>query len=140
MGTLLALKISVRCRHGRLDRQLAAGRDAAGDPALSLRALQLCNPTTRERLADTLAGLVGMAFERPLPSESPRLDRDAIIDTRLLLLDLAGRLRADAVVSPRAVALVSTLLEDHDGPLYLGDSPGRSLGSEARAAIAALDL
>jgi hypothetical protein len=105
-----------------------------------LRAQQLCDCRTRERLADTLVGMVGMAFERPLPSESPRLDRDAIIDTRLLLLDLAGRLRADETVPPRAVALVNTLLEDHDGPLYLGDFPGRSLGSETRAAIAALDV
>ncbi len=80
-----------------------------------------------------------MAYEHPLPSESPRLDREAIIQTRLLLLDLAGRLRSDPDVDARGVARATRLIEDPSGPLYVSDGSARMLAGAARAAIAGLD-
>lgn len=139
-GTPLAVRLRVRCRRGDLDRRIAAGDEVWDDPALRLRAEQLCLRETRGVLADTLVGVVEMSYEHPLPAESPRLDRAAIADVRPLILDLAGRLRSDPAVNPLGVAVASRLLADRSGPLYAADAAGPSLGNELRAAIAGLEL
>jgi hypothetical protein len=129
----------VRCRRASLDRQLANGRPAFDDAALSVRADQLCSSKSRSALADFLVGIVDMAYERPLPAEAPRLDRDAIVQARTAILDLAGRLRSDPVVNPMGVALARRLLDDKAGPLYVSELPRHALDLEVRAAIAGLD-
>ncbi|HEY7631912.1 MAG TPA: hypothetical protein VH817_14485 [Thermoleophilaceae bacterium] len=133
-------------RRALLDKQLAGGVDAVRDPALALRARQLCSKGTRRSIASALAGLVEMAEEDALPYESPRLDRHAITEQAPLLLMLAQRLRADAAVDPRGVALARRLVSDHGGPIYrpevdlprLGVEP-RSLAEEAGTALEALE-
>jgi hypothetical protein len=87
-----------------------------------------------------------MVYEQPLPFESPRFDRNAIFQCRVLLLELAGRLRGDPSVDPAGMALLQRLITDKGGPLYRSDadllnghSGRRSLAAELTRAIAALD-
>jgi hypothetical protein len=141
-----ALRLSVRFRRARLDRRLANGEDGCGDPALALRAEQLCSDELRCSLASTLVALMDVIDERPSPYESPRLDRGAIFENRTLLLELAGRLRGDAWVDPPGVALAGRLVANTAGPLYVSDADiltdhclRPSLAAELRRAIAALD-
>jgi hypothetical protein len=140
MGSGTRLRLVARCRRNALDERLAQGHEPSADPVLALRADQLCSRRSRAVLADTIVGIVDMAYERPLPAESPRLDRDAIVASETWLLDLAGRLRRDPEVSPLAVARARKLVDDKTGPLYSSELPGRSLRNEVRAALAALDL
>jgi hypothetical protein len=140
MGSATRLRLRALCTRGTLDRRLAQGQTPTEDPALELRANQLCSGRARAALADTLVGIVNMAYERPLPAERPRLDREAIVAAETWILDLAGRLRCDSTVSPLGVARARKLVEDKGGPLYASDLSRRLLSSEVRAALAALDL
>jgi hypothetical protein len=142
----LALRIAVLLHRGELDRELAEGRRPDGDPALALRARQLGSAAVQRRLACALVRIVDVAGCRPRRDAAAPLDRDAVVESRALLLQLAERLVAPEPPNPRGVAMVSHLITDGAGPLYTdGTSPfrrepsPRTLWEECRAAVVAMD-
>jgi hypothetical protein len=112
-------RLRVRLRRGRLDRELAEGRDpeACGDRAL--RAGQLTEAVTRRRVARSLRGVVAKAERAPggLGSAAP-VCRGAVLAWREGLLGLADRLEQPGALNPCGVARALVLLTDGTGPLY----------------------
>ena len=121
-------RLRVRLRRGRLDRELAEGRDpeACGDRAL--RAGQLTEAVTRRRVARSLRGVVAKAERAPggLGSAAP-VCRGAVLAWREGLLGLADRLEQPGALNPCGVARALVLLTDGTGPLY-NPAPEPSLG------------
>ena len=121
-------RLRVRLRRGRLDRELAEGRDpeACGDRAL--RAGQLTEAVTRRRVARSLRGVVAKAERAPggLGSAAP-VCRGAVLAWREGLLGLADRLEQPGALNPCGVARALVLLTDGTGPLY-NPAPESSLG------------
>src|ERR1035441_879181 len=119
----------VRLRRGRLDRELAEGRDpeACGDRAL--RAGQLTDTVTRRRVARSLRGVVAKAERAPggLGSAAP-VCRSAVLAWREGLLGLADRLEQPGALNPCGVARALVLLTDGTGPLY-NPAPEPSAGA-----------
>jgi hypothetical protein len=121
-----------------LDRELLAGADPQGDPALERRGMRVCGRRNRDRLAAALEAFVaaaerghgGLTSAAPVPS-------DDVLPSRTQLRDLARRLRSDAPVDPQGVLLLRRLLTDPASPLTSGAGPA-PLRAAARQASAAL--
>ena len=121
-----------------LDRQLLAGVDPHRDPALELRARQVCSRRRRDRLAWALEHvLLDVGDEAVAHSAKAPIARQDVLDARVPLLDLARRLRAEAPVDPQGVLLVRQLLSDPASPL-VHRSRAVSLEAALRRANAAL--
>ena len=60
----LSARIRLRLHRRVLDREIAAGAHAHGDPARALRALQLTGATERLRVAASLGNILDAADER----------------------------------------------------------------------------
>jgi hypothetical protein len=117
----------VRARASRrrpaLDVALAEGRDPWSSGELMVRAAQLASWPERRQVAGALEGLVVIA-ERPLPvSPRFRIRRDAVLEQRGALLELATRLRACAPVDVVVVARLTRLFSDKSSPVYIGGQP-----------------
>lgn len=102
-----------------LDQALAAGASPDASAALSLRATQLIRASTRQSLARSLRWVIDSAI-RPSLMRTPGVPicRRKILDSRELLLELAGRLASEEPVDARGVARVRLLLTGVIGPLY----------------------
>ena len=91
------------------------------DPALALRARQLIDPRTRQRLARSLRGVVqyvDRAVGRPVLVSAVVIDRAAVSADRETILGLAERLEGVDPVNPRGIVLAQKLLTDGiDSPL-----------------------
>jgi hypothetical protein len=114
------LRLRVRLRRGRLDRQLADGLapDAFRDRAL--RATQLAGMPTRRQVARSLRRLVAHA-ERPptgLIGSAVPVCRRSVLRWREGLLGLAERLEQPTPLDPSGVARALVLLTDGGGPFY----------------------
>ena len=131
--------LSVFARRSDLDQRLAAGGDPRSDPALQLRAAQLCRVRTRRVIAARLRGMIDAARNG---SDGPlgvgRVARSEILAESDALTDLAVRLVATRPVNPMGVALAKVLVSDVDSPLRVGAEPG-TLHAVVRLATAALD-
>jgi len=119
-GGTLRLRLRVRLRRWRLDRELAAGPAGEISPELALRGRQLSDARSTRVLASSLRRVVARA-------ESPRaanigggvpVAREAVRGWREALLGLAERLEEPVAASPCGVARVQMLLTDGTGPLF----------------------
>ena len=87
---------------------------------LALRAHQLTDPRTRQRIARNLREIVDYAYKH----RSGRVISPAVIEPaavrggRQAILELAGRLEGTAPVSPSGVVLAGALLTDGRSPLF----------------------
>jgi hypothetical protein len=114
-GAPLRLRLRVYVARGRLDRQIAAGCAYESTAALALRARQLIQLCSRQRLAHDLRGVdfVGRVGWRPV-----------VIDALLgaggeAIMGLAARLAGWGTVSPKGVVLARYLLTDEvNSPLF----------------------
>jgi hypothetical protein len=114
----LALRIRVSVRRRVLDKDLARGDSPLRSDAHALRARQLVEGRSRERLAKALERLVEGAERTPSPSDIVWLPKREILDARIGLLSLARRLRDGRPVYACGVAMVSQLVCDGTGPAF----------------------
>jgi hypothetical protein len=114
----LALRIRVAVRRHVLDKDLARGDSPLRSDVYALRARQLVERRSRERLARALERLVEGAERTPSPSEIIWLPKCEILDARTGLLSLARRLRDARPVYACGVAMVSQLVCDGTGPAF----------------------
>lgn len=116
----LVLRVRVRVRRARLDRQLADGLAPEALLDRAVRAGQLVDPATRRRTARTLRRLV---MEAELPAAARAcpvvpVHRRSVLPWREALLGLADRLENSAPLNPCGIARTLVLLTDGAGPLY----------------------
>jgi hypothetical protein len=102
-----------------LDRQLAAGVDPAGSPALAARAQLITGGRFRRGLVDHIESALARA-ERPPHWHSATLPvcTGEIRAARQALGALARTLKEPGVSNVRGVALAACLVNDPHGPLY----------------------
>jgi hypothetical protein len=113
------LRLRVWWRRPTLTARLAAGADPDESADLMLVACELIGTPQRRRLAAALDGLLHRAAERPRPwAAAVPLNRREILASGAELTELAERLRADAPVPVRAVALAAVLIRDGGSPVY----------------------
>lgn len=128
-----ALRLRLWLTRARLDQQIVTGHAWHSGAATALRARQLSDPRSRQRLARSLRGIVAYADRvegRPLFS-AVVVDRAAVRADREAILGLAERLEAEDPVNPRGIVLARRLLTDGiDSPLY-----NRRCGRTVAAAI-----
>ncbi len=139
MSVPFVVRLSVLARRSELDQRLAAGGDPRSDPALELRAAQLCRVRARRAIAARLRSVIDAARNG---SDGPpgvgRVAQREILAEADALTDLAVRLVATRPVNPMGVALAKVLLSDADSPLRVGAEPG-TLYAVVRLATAAMD-
>lgn len=111
-------RLGVLTHRRSLDRRLAEGQRADRDPALSLRARQLTSGRSRRSLAGSLKRTVQLAREPRRFGPAVPVDRRAVLEARLQILEIASRLEDGAPTNPRGVAIVHELLTDGSSPLY----------------------
>jgi hypothetical protein len=133
----LALRIRVVVRRRGLDKDLARGDSPLSSEVHALRARQLVERRSRERLAMALERLVEGAERTPSPSEIVWLPKREILDARAGLLSLARRLRDARPVYACGVAMVSQLVCDGTGPAF---TPRAGLALRRAIAEAAVAL
>jgi hypothetical protein len=116
----LGLRLRVRFRRWRLDRELADGCASEGSEDRAVRARQLAHPDTRHVLACSLREVVAET-EKPraalLSSAVPVL-RGVVTPWREALLGLADRLEQPVPLNACGVARVQALVTDGAGPVY----------------------
>jgi len=110
----LALRLSVYLTRARLDRQIKSGLPWHATAELALRARQLIDPRTRQRLASGLRGTVEWVdWIGSRPSFSAvMIERYGVRAGREALLGLAERLDGPDPVCPRGIVLAQILLTD----------------------------
>lgn len=139
MSVPFAKRLRVLVRRGELDRWLARGVDPRSDPALQLRARQLCRAGSRRSIAARLRRLIDAAHDGPVDAFGVgRIAQSEILAEADALTDLAIRLVATRAVNPMGVALAQVLVSDADSPLRVGAEPG-TLYTVVRLATAAMD-
>jgi hypothetical protein len=126
----------VRLSHWELDALLAAGIDPASDPALALRAVRLCSPRHRRRLASWVERLArdSDAITAPGLTSAMPLAVEQVGEARDSLLRIAEVLRGTEPVPARGVAMVQRLLTDAGSVLYTESARG-SVELQVRAAL-----
>ena len=113
-------RLVVRLCGTSLDRQLAAGGSPDTSVRLALRARILGRACTREALARRLAVVIADAERGPgLRSTRMPVCRRKVLRARPQLEALARRLLVPGPVAPKGVAMVSRLLHDGSGPVYV---------------------
>jgi predicted component of type VI protein secretion system len=113
------IRLRVRARRVGLDRRLAAGEDPRADVDLRLRADQLTESQSRDRIALVIERTMAEAAGPPAPfSSQVPLARTAIVACTPRLRAIAGRLRSDHVVAAKGVAQAAMLVREGAGPLY----------------------
>lgn len=133
-------RIAVLTRRRVLDDQLAAGVDPHSDPALGIRAAQLCGGRVRRSTARQLRRTVAAA--RKASSDrfgSAPLARCEILAEADALMALVDRLEAPRPVEAISVALAKHLATDANSPLAVGAEPG-TLCLAVRLATVALGV
>lgn len=131
-------RMLARSLAARLDRRLADGAPPEENALLAARAMCLTSAGFRRGLAASLRQILAAASPSPdtaaSPGVGPRpqagltgrphvpLRRDQIAGAAPGLADLAGFLAGQGLVPARGVAMVSQLLADGRGPLYLAGS------------------
>jgi hypothetical protein len=139
-GPGLMLRVRVWRKKLDLDAALAGGADPVKSEELELRAKQLVDRKTRERMATAITRLIGVADGRRAAMVTPQspFTPSQVRANRALLLQLAERLRDTGSVALRGMALTSLLLGDARGPLSTGSDP-LTLERGIRAALSALN-
>ncbi len=114
----LGVRVRAFIKLAELDQALAEGADPRESRELALRAQQLAKPAKRIRFARAIERVVS-----DVGSPEPQIllgvyRRWPVLKNRVLLRALADRLRAEAPVRLRGLAMVDLLLYRSDGPLY----------------------
>ena len=139
-GPGLMLRARVWMRELELDAALASGADPAQSEELELRAKQLADRKTRNRLATKITYLIRIADGQraPIATPDPPFRPKPVQANRSLLVELAERLRGPQSVPLRGMALTSLLLNDGRGPLTTKSDPA-TLERAVRTTLAALN-
>jgi len=139
-GPSLMLRARVWMRELELDAALAGGAEPAQSEELELRAKQLADRKTRNRLARAITHLIRIAdgYRAPITTPNPPFRPKQVQANRSLLVELAERLRGPRSVALRGMALTSLLLNDGRGPLTTESDP-TTLERAVRATLAALN-
>ena len=139
-GPGLILRARVWIKELELDATLAGGADPAVSEELELRATQLADRKTRNRLAAAISRLIRIAddYRAPITTPNPPFRPKQVQANRSLLVELAERLRGPRSVALRGMALTSLLLNDGRGPLTTESDPA-TLGRAVRASLVALN-
>ena len=139
-GPSLMLRARVWIRKLELDAALAGGAEPAQSEELELRAKQLADRKTRNRLAGAITRLIPIAdgYRAPLTTPNPPFRPKQIQANRSLLVEVAERLRGPRSVALRGLALTSLLINDGRGPLTTESDPA-TLERALRATLAALN-
>ncbi|HEX4563638.1 MAG TPA: hypothetical protein VH115_04210 [Solirubrobacteraceae bacterium] len=114
-------RATARVRGQALDGAVLAGADASRSRAVRARIELLSSPRHRERLADSIDGLVAAAGG-PVSRVRVVPAREPVLANARGLHDLAQLLRAPAPVAPRGLAALTSLLSDGTGPVFHGDA------------------
>jgi hypothetical protein len=136
----LMLRARVWRKKLELDAAMAGGADPARSEELELRAKQLVDRKTRNRLATAISHLVRIAddYRAPIATPDPPFRPKQVQANRPLLVELAERLRGPRSVALPGMALTSLLLNDGRGPLTTESDPA-TLKRALRATLAALN-
>jgi hypothetical protein len=121
-GFGLGIRARTFIKRAELDKALTDGADPRESRELALRAQQLAKPRTRVRFAGAIERTVDH-----VGSPEPQIllgvyRRRPVLKNRALLLALADRLRAEAPVRLRGLAMADLLLYCGDSPLYGAES------------------
>jgi hypothetical protein len=137
-GVILRARVWIRALD--LDAALAGGADPAKSEELGLRAKQLVDRKTRNRLAAAITHLIRIADgdRAPIATPDPPFKPKQVQANRSLLSELAERLRGSRSVALPGMALTSLLLDDGRGPLTTESDP-LTLQRAVRATLAALN-
>jgi hypothetical protein len=126
------VRVRMRLRRRRLDRELLAGSEPSRDPLILGRARQLTDRPARAKLARLLERVLDVARE---PEWNPyavvSIQRSSVRLAAPDLRRLIDLLRGPERISPQGVLMAYRLLTDAGGPLY------RDLGDERRLVFAA---
>jgi hypothetical protein len=117
----LALRLRVYVKRRGLDREIALGRACESDEAMTLRAHQLTQRRTRQRIARNLRGIVAYVDRAGSTRDLSAVvtDRVAVSVGRQSILGLAERFEGGDAVNPRGVVLAGRLLTDGSrSPLF----------------------
>jgi hypothetical protein len=139
-GPGLMLRARVWRKKLELDAALAGGAQPARSEELELRAKQLVDRKTRNRLATAITRHVRTAdgHRAPITTPGPPFTAKQVQANRSLLVDLADRLRGPRAVALPGMALTSLLLNDRRGPLTTESDPA-TLERAVRATLAAVN-
>jgi hypothetical protein len=142
-GPSLMVRLRVRIKRLELDSELAKGANPERSEERALRAKQLQDRTTRERLAAGIENLFRLATMGPGPDATVSIvrapfDGYRVAANRSGLAELAEKLRRPEPPDVRAVAMASVLLEDDRSPLYSRNATDE-LKPAIRAASSAFD-
>jgi hypothetical protein len=105
---------------------LVIGVDPASDPALAVRAAQLCSVRHRNRLAGWVERMTREADAGRPPGISAAVPvvREQVTEARESLHLLANALRHADQVQPRGIAMVERLLSNPESVIYTDSSRG----------------
>ena len=137
---LAAFKATARAalKRGALDRRLLAGESPAASPELAKRAQCLLDRGARKEIATAMRETIAASLD---PAEGPSsrasLNRDEILASQFMLLELAAILERPELTSIRGVIMARRLVTDMRSPLYAYAPPGalRETVCHARAAL-----
>jgi len=130
-------RLIARVRRAGLDHALAAGEDPLASPQLAVRAATLTAAGTRTMIAGQIDDLL-QAAEHPRGNWVVRPQRGSVLANAQALGDAATLLRETPLLRARGIAMLSELLHDGAGPVYLGDAT--RLARRLDAASAAMRL
>jgi hypothetical protein len=117
----LALRLRVYVIRRRLDREIALRASSPSNEALALRAGQLTQRRTRQRIAGNLRRIVAYVDRVGSRRDFSAVvtDRAAVTAGRQSILGLAERFEGSDPVNPRGVVLAGRLLTDgFHSPLF----------------------
>lgn len=134
----LGVRLRTFLKVAELDRALTEGADPQESRELALRARQLARPGKRARFARAIERVVADVGSPRPPLLLGVYRRGPVLHNRALLRALAERLRAEAPVRLRGLAMVDLLLYCNDGPLY-GAESDVELEYELTTALRALE-
>ena len=116
-------RLAALARTGRLNRALARGADPSGSAQLALHAAMLSTPAVRTAIADQLDRLIRAGTDPPGGRRSAHPDRGAIIANAETMRTVSTLLRGTTPVYARGTAMLSQLLRDGTGRIYVMDGP-----------------
>lgn len=134
----LTTRLRVALRRRSLDHSLADGADPRTSSLLELRAAQLTSDGNREILTDSLAKVLAEARRRPRWSAAVPIDRKAVAESRLLLIQISALLQSEQPVFCQGMAMLERLLTDGASALY-GQHGKGALSEELERMIVALE-
>ena len=117
----MALRLHVYVNRRGLDREIALGGSCQSNEALALRAQQLTQRRTRQRIAGNLRRIVAYVDRAGSRRDLSAVvtDRAAVSAGRQSILGLAERFEGSDPVNPRGVVLAGRLLTDgFHSPLF----------------------